>query len=572
MGKAAQQLNRIIKLCSGLALLLLSLRTLFVIDLQVDHLVSSTTISFPNSDGIEPDQEHIEHQAPLDSQKGLESSQGFIEETKDADPVSMRQKKDADPVSMRNSSDRTLTYPVSMHSKNSTTLGGTPNDKEHASLGLPIDKAKEVGAPANTTLSMSGSTNSTVSHETSQLSIEEPEDADPVSIHSNKSASPTRETSSGEEHASPTDELKKFDGHAHATDRQVSALYDDNLIKMPDDKSRLDIPDLNGESFAACLLVMDENPRLNEWLAYHYYTLPLRHLVLAADPRSKTSANDILDKWRPFINITVWKDDDYMEGKWLARAKKSMHPNFNNTNDEATKIHRQRQARFIESCSHRFKKANRTWVAYHDTDEYVVLDSHKVNNTQALMREPGSILRFVKELREKDPNNTHFSKPCISLPRTTFGAIESTHEEMTKDVPPYVDAKQFNTLRFRHSAAHNSDANGPPKGIADVSLMPSNHKHFAVHRPLGHLCSSKWVQETFLNVHHYIGSWELYSYRQNDARAEGRTKAKWEKKSRHKQKMNNDDTRPWIKGFTDWEPAHKHLLQDTGPPPHVPSL
>ena len=26
----------------------------------------------------------------------------------------------------------------------------------------------------------------------------------------------------------------------------------------------------DGESFSACLLVMDENPRLPEWLAYHY--------------------------------------------------------------------------------------------------------------------------------------------------------------------------------------------------------------------------------------------------------------------------------------------------------------
>lgn len=38
------------------------------------------------------------------------------------------------------------------------------------------------------------------------------------------------------------------------------------------------------ESFAACLIVMDDNHRLVEWLAYHYWALPLRRLVIAVDP------------------------------------------------------------------------------------------------------------------------------------------------------------------------------------------------------------------------------------------------------------------------------------------------
>lgn len=33
-------------------------------------------------------------------------------------------------------------------------------------------------------------------------------------------------------------------------------------------------------TFSSCLLVMDDNHRLTEWLAYHYHVLPLRYMVV----------------------------------------------------------------------------------------------------------------------------------------------------------------------------------------------------------------------------------------------------------------------------------------------------
>jgi hypothetical protein len=65
------------------------------------------------------------------------------------------------------------------------------------------------------------------------------------------------------------------------------------------------------ESFSACLLIMDDNHRLSEWIAYHYFAMPLRHLVVTVDPRSRTSPVKILDRWRPLMNITVWGDADF---------------------------------------------------------------------------------------------------------------------------------------------------------------------------------------------------------------------------------------------------------------------
>ena len=57
------------------------------------------------------------------------------------------------------------------------------------------------------------------------------------------------------------------------------AYHDDDNNNKEHDKE---------DSFSACLLWMDDNFRLEEWLAYHYYILKLRYVVINIDPNSKT--------------------------------------------------------------------------------------------------------------------------------------------------------------------------------------------------------------------------------------------------------------------------------------------
>ena len=71
------------------------------------------------------------------------------------------------------------------------------------------------------------------------------------------------------------------------------------------------------EGLSACLLVNDENPRLPEWLAYHYHILPLRSLIVAVDPASRSSPKSILDRYNNslMMDVTIWNDDDYLPMK-----------------------------------------------------------------------------------------------------------------------------------------------------------------------------------------------------------------------------------------------------------------
>lgn len=87
-------------------------------------------------------------------------------------------------------------------------------------------------------------------------------------------------------------------------------------------------------SFGACLFWMDDYERLIEWIAYHYQVLPMRHLVLYRDPKSLKDPMPLLERWRPFMEITYWTSLDdltyvpskhilkFLEGKPLAYHNK----------------------------------------------------------------------------------------------------------------------------------------------------------------------------------------------------------------------------------------------------------
>lgn len=105
-------------------------------------------------------------------------------------------------------------------------------------------------------------------------------------------------------------------------------------------------------SFGACLFWMDDYERLVEWLAYHYHVLPMRHLVLFRDPKSTQDPTPILERWKPYLEITYWTSIDNLtyvpskeilkglQGQGLAYMYKqqglfvsSLHRSFASDND-----------------------------------------------------------------------------------------------------------------------------------------------------------------------------------------------------------------------------------------------
>lgn len=241
-------------------------------------------------------------------------------------------------------------------------------------------------------------------------------------------------------------------------------------------------------TFAACLLVMDDNHRLIEWLAYHWHVLPLRYLLVTVDPRSKTSPSSIFNRWRRHgMYIKEWTDRDFWR-KDLKLVPIEDSAEFQTKRDR----HRGRQKYFYRKCLIDMKKNNRTWVSLHDTDEYMVYnhaggdlfdaweermaqrqpDKKRVRPSKAppTTAEAGGMIRYIRQ--EQAAGLEYYQSPCIGIPRLQYSAAETLPEVRNRNVPAGFDPEQLDTMRWvRHAERNDFVKNALGKVILDVSRI-----------------------------------------------------------------------------------------------------
>ena len=347
------------------------------------------------------------------------------------------------------------------------------------------------------------------------------------------------------------------------------------------------------DTFSACLLVMDDNHRLVEWLAYHYHVLPLRYLIVAVDTRSRTSPTAILNRYRNMgMYIEEWTDVDFLHEK-LAKNVIADDARFQVKRDR----HRARQKVFYRTCLVHMQEAKREYVTLHDTDEYLVYnhaggknyesweaqmqarhDTSKNNDkkrikpsqTPPTTAEEGSLLKYIQQ--EKTSGLDYYQSPCISVPRLHFGAVESSPQEQANHVPSGFDPEQFDTMRWRkHSKRDNFVKNNLAKVIFDVSRVnfTSVRRFQSLHRPMPKICKAPWNNdwEVGLRINHYLGTWESYSFRDDSRRGGERSRETWEFQAADEDDTD-DNIRPWLEGFVNQHGARKtkSLLQGVGLP------
>mmetsp|Transcript_953 Transcript_953/g.1878 ORF Transcript_953/g.1878 Transcript_953/m.1878 type:complete len:485 (-) Transcript_953:498-1952(-) len=370
-------------------------------------------------------------------------------------------------------------------------------------------------------------------------------------------------------------------------------------------------------AFSACILIKDDNDKLPEWLGYHYTAIPLVYLIVAVDPTSKTSPAPILELWNRTTEMKIlqWSDENFMpEGEELESLLDEIPVGLVKEkaaiNDEETdrirkiKLHRVRQKQFLSSCLVHHKRNRRNWTMLIDTDEYLVFNKEDedgnedilLNNYKSPTRTVEAYrlsiekrLKKIQSRRRRLPgveNSTVSSfiyprrngipwlvEPCMPLPRLFFGSKESPSEKNQEDVPKIFNGTKFDTLRYRKHAMKGAwDHNLYDKSIVDVSRIPWDKFEmiYDPHRPLlpcrkirtpeYDLMLSRITRfdQTLLRVHHYLGSWDSYSSRDDSRRT----------KERYDQLGNVDygddnDIRPWIGKFVEvvGEESAKLLLQ-----------
>ena len=428
------------------------------------------------------------------------------------------------------------------------------------------------------------------------------------------------------------------------------------------------------DSFSACILWMDDNHRLIEWIAYHYYTLKLRYLVVAVDSNSKTTPDEILQRWNGTTHrhntnntdipqrmmILKWTDKDYMPD-----SVRSDHQRTNNSNSSSlshskiqvlgsrkTEQYKERQRWFYKKCTRHLQKRNRTWTAFVDVDEYITFRSSLFarkrlspnrelrndvyqNEARKKMERPGIIFETLQEMgknRNKNRNNATISSSvgsppstgvaantdtdtdidavdenvlsCIIVNRRQVVAKEDKEEEVQQQnedsnntnnstislsLPSYIsnntgnnDNIQLDTFRYNYLSP---GGNGQPKSIINVGLKgPRNFNGaWQPHFLMSELCrreektrsrrAKHAVTDTNLEILHYLGSWQSYSYRDNDARKGSHIKNRqvWIETSDKTNGEKSSVIHPWLHGFTKLvggEENAKYLLKDAG---YIPS-
>lgn len=326
-------------------------------------------------------------------------------------------------------------------------------------------------------------------------------------------------------------------------------------------------------TFSACLLVRDDNAILSEWLAYHYFVLNLRHLIVAIDPLSSESPSKILERWRSLtdLQVTEWTDPDYMTDDFLDKGrppKKDVQKDtaaLEGTLGESdlleVSIHRYRQRHFLGRCMREHRDLGHSWVIHIDTDEFVVssklLRQLQPDYLEILpMDQPGSVLHLLQEAVKKTSALVNY--PCVSMLRLIFGSVESPRADAHSEVgvvPEAFNAASFETLRWKyHGAPSNRTLHGNPKVILDVAAIPEeslpDEAVFSIHRPVSALCRSNaklkfgQVRKQPIAVNHYLGSWERYNGRQDKRRNREIYRAKADQRT-----GTDDGARLWLKGF-----------------------
>ena len=276
------------------------------------------------------------------------------------------------------------------------------------------------------------------------------------------------------------------------------------------------------ESFSACLLTMDDNHWLIEWLAYHYHVLPLYSLVVVRDPQSKTTSQAILERWKNRIHIREWNDARILPA-WVLRKWRA-------GNISTVSLHRYRQQFFYAACMKDFQRRNQTWILLSDVDEFVRPNPYLngTTTTPPPLSQPGSVLVTLQQHGlERQLVNDKPPLQCIHVPRIQMATKEDQQDTQHSSILPLKswNASHFLTTRWLHHNGH--EIRGPKnlngKNVVNVQTIQKAdipRKVPNVHTVLPDICPATvgdrlYHTDSPLVIHHYAGSLEQFRYRQD---------------------------------------------------------
>ena len=372
---------------------------------------------------------------------------------------------------------------------------------------------------------------------------------------------PDEETVYGLTNSNSNDHNEKVSGDKDPLEDVPTSPNVTGPVAYPGEKSDSNLPPTS-----ACMLIMDDNHWLIEWLAYHWTTVNLQYLIIAIDERSKTSPLPILDRWKGRMEYELWNDSHFFPP--MDQVRRSIKfdkfvlgkdPNIISLQD----INEERQQTFFAKCMQSMKQQqlshqrNISWVLFTDSDEYMVINprTNQTGSEYSLYREHvprmeqrNSILQFLEQERAER------GTLCHSMGRLQFSPDEVSPEMIQRDVPSFLNGSEFLTLRWIQPA---DDLVGPKNivnlGAMNASEIPRRKTH--QHRVLPSVCPEagfRWNRyNSLIQIYHYLGTMEQFQFR-DDARLSLGANIGRNRRYRRfsgKGKGIADELRPWVQTF-----------------------
>jgi hypothetical protein len=325
----------------------------------------------------------------------------------------------------------------------------------------------------------------------------------------------------------------------------------------------------NSSTFmSSCLLWMDDNHYLVEWLAYHYTVLPLRRLILCIDPKSQTSPLSIVERYssRGLMNVTIWYEDDFYPKEIRNQSRNVLDPVL---------LFRRRQKNCYLQCMKTLKEdytipqkkdsanavtppppatsqhgshasnTNSTtnvfvapdqleeeeeqqqppiWVAIYDIDEFIVFNHLSPEPSIGLKEMKPTVLELLKS-----PKNViaRYPNPCVPMSRSSISILESNESDVQAFLPPSLQSHPVNGMNFK-TLRYPYIIPGAMFGKALLDLRYANSEgdfrigNINVHRPLKNHCPKRRMgmrpSRGALGVYHYPGTLPQFTFRSGDAR------------------------------------------------------
>ena len=318
--------------------------------------------------------------------------------------------------------------------------------------------------------------------------------------------------------------LPKYVGHGYMLGSQVSG---NNSAKERSEKR---------SGFGACLMFKDDLELLPEWIAYHYVSLPLRHLVIGLDRGNRQDPFPVLNRYNGTeLRFTVFQPE----------RNSSVDPRLTVTKEESHHGLILRQKQFVSKCALYLQGLGYGWTTLIDPDEFVApnhigddeeeLEQHlgQPSSSGVEMRRTlnqGGFRKVIDRLQEWEKSGVLPKAACFTMPRLLIGALEnSTCDKMNMEGKLHLSTIRFVQYAPKGDFSHSKFG----KVMIDLSRYPSAALKpgaiRSIHRPSKDLCSSAVPHflSTPLILQHYIGSWERYQ-----SRADGRrNRAEWEKRA-----------------------------------------